>query len=507
MTQHKSSPDTAQTDFCNGDIGYQGIVEHINEGVVVIKDGRIVFANKAFYEICRNNPEDVLESEFADLIAPSDRKAVSAFLAEKKTAEGLPDRIEFTMHRSEQDGIMEMKVNVVQCAGSPAVLGALTDITERSRTRRELLRMKDRLESILHSMNDVVVSFSVNDCSLLAINPSAEALYGVPLRDFTSGKRHIMDFVHSGDAEKVRRFYESIPELEFADLSYRIISSNRSVKWVLDEGRIVYGEGGRVRRIDHVIRNITEEKIALDALKQSEEKYRSFFETTNDMAYTVRPNGIFIDINDAGLKLLGFETRQEALGANMEESWVDPSEREDLLAELSENGYVAGKRAQLKNRDGKMIEVSITARAKRNTVGDILYYEGLIHNITKAMEDQRNRVLRNAAGGMCHYLNTHLTALVFSQENLEQGLQDLDRLIRSLAGRCDLDDFAGQMQELLDSLGESSGGIEDAYKKIARVTDAFNSAFLYKEETYLDGTILDIFQSYAEKSDRKEDKQ
>ena len=52
----------------------------------------------------------------------------------------------------------------------------------------ELQKIKDRLESIVNSMNDVVVSFSPKDQSILAINPSAEALYGVPVRDFSSGK-------------------------------------------------------------------------------------------------------------------------------------------------------------------------------------------------------------------------------------------------------------------------------------------------------------------------------
>jgi len=496
MATYGTVPEAEDMAFCDGDIGYRGIVEHINDGVVIIKDGKVVFANRAFCEICRKDPEDVLATDFSELIVPADRKTVATFFADRIASGGFPDRIDFTMMRPRAEGIMEMKVNIIPCAGSPAILGALTDVTERRKTRLELQRMKDRLESILHSMNDVVVSVSPNDLTILAINPSAEALYEIPLRDFSSGKRHIMEFVHPEDSENVRQFYQSLAELEFADLSYRIISSNKEVKWVLDEGKIVYAEGGRVRRIDHVIRDITEEKKALDALKQSEEKYRSFFQSTNDMAYAVTPEGIFMDINDAGLKLLGFKTREEALGFNIMQTYVDPSERRELVAELREKGHVAGKRVRFKNRAGEVIEVGITARAKINDAGDIAHYEGLAHNITKAMEDQRNRVLRNAAGSMCHYLNTHLGSLLFARESIEADLKLLDGLVQTHADGKFSGNSLKKTQETLASLKESTWEMGNAYEKIAQVTAAFNSAFLtYREEAYLDKTILDIFHS------------
>ena len=56
-----------------------------------------------------------------------------------------------------------------------------------------------------------------------------------------------------------------------------------------------------------------------------------------------------------------------------------------------------------------------------------------MHNITEALEDQRNRVLRNAAGGMCHYLNTHLMNLGGSKDDLAEELKALNDLIERFA--------------------------------------------------------------------------
>jgi PAS domain S-box-containing protein len=501
MPNRNTFEDAEAIRVCRGDIDYQGIVKHINDGVVIIREGTIVFANDAFCEISQRKPERVIAADFSSFIAAADREKVARYLKERLFSDGLADRIEFVMLREEGDAIIEMKVSVVECEGAPAILGALTDITARRRTRVELQRIKERLESILHSMNEVVVSMSPNGYWILAINPAAEALYGVPLRDFTSGENHILSFVHPDDLGKVKQFYNNLLELEFDEAQYRIISSNQRTKWVIDEGHVVYSSKGTIRRIDHVIRDITEKKKAIDALKQSESKYKDFFESTTDMAFAITPEGVFIDINEAGLKLLGLESKEEALASNVKEFYVDLSERAELIEEIYGKGHVEGRHVKFKNKAGEPIEVAITSRAKVDESGRILYHEGIVHNITEALEDQRNRVLRNAAGGLCHYLNTHLMNLGGSKDAMAEELKALGALVDQCDQGINHENVVGEMKTLMADMLYFHKEIAHAYKKISEVTKAFNKAFLYKEEAYSTSTILDIFKAYGYEGD------
>ncbi len=490
---------TEEIKVCKGDVDYRGIVKHINDGVVIIVEDKIVFANDAFCSMSQKDPASVLKSDFSNYVGQADREKVIPYLRERLFAHTLPDSIEFVMPRAYDDpAIIEMKVSVISCDGSPAILAALTDITERRKIRLDLNRVKERLESILHSMNEVVVSFSVEaDYAITSINPAAEALYGVPLREFTSGEKHTVDFVYPDDVDKVNRFYLGLPDAEFDQAEYRIISSDGQVKWVLDEGHVVFSKTGDIRRIDHVIRDITEGKKAADALRQSEERYREFFSSTSDMAFILTAGGDFIDINQAGVKLLGFQDKEEALESNVENFYPDVSERAALIEELYRQGRVVGKHVKFRDLSGETIEVAVTARVKTDESGKLLYHEGIIHNITKALENQRNKVLRNAAAGLCHYLNTHLMQLQGCQEDLSEEIDSLADLVAKLVDGESPQDTAALMNKKMVDARHFAMAAQKAYERISEVTRAFNKAFHYHEEAYVSGTILDIFKTYG----------
>ncbi|GAB1409683.1 hypothetical protein MASR1M90_08370 [Desulfovibrionales bacterium] len=475
------------------EITYLKIIQNMKDGFAIIHDNHILFANTTFFTLMGIESETTHGQMFVDFF-PEQKRPMIQNLYEIV----LRNRESVTLEECmlvQESIFIELSMSMMNENTNDLVLLHLRNVTSTCTILREVQQRNERLESILHSMHDVVISLSVEDHSILSINSAAEILFGIPLRNLSKATENgFFSMVHPDDREKVQNFYYTLPMMEFNELEYRIVRRDETVRWVRDEGYVVYCKSNNMQRIDHIIRDITQEKQAIQDLHKSERKYKDFFHKTKDMAFTVSPEGFFLDINDAGIELLGLESRKAALHSNVQSFSKDPAVIDEILNELEDKGFITNKYVTLRSASGKSIEVDITARAKKNEAGQVRYYEGIASNITQALENQRNRVLRNTAAGMCHYLNSHLMHLSSATDGMEEELTELDEKFMTSSSTEEKDEiwFSGR-----NALNGYLHDVTMAYRKISEITRAFNSAFLsYQEEAYLDKTILNIFSTY-----------
>ena len=426
------------------DLDYRAMVSVIQEGIVILQEERIVFTNPAFSLMAGGDPAELVGRSFLEFVSPGDRETVRDFLGQVHRGDSGRDQIFFEL-QADSPKIVEMKVASVQCEEKEAILASLSDVTERRLKRNEVERLHNRLRSIIDSMRHVVLSFSYNeeadratvrdfafyDRYLTEINPAAEALYGVPRADFLDKRRSIFDFVYGKDRDKVLSHYNNLFEEGIAELMYRVLGPNQEIRWVLDYGRVEYLEGGKVRRVNHILEDITREKKATDELRANEEKYRRIFERSKDMIYILRPDGSFIDINPAGVELLGLGSRAEAGSRNMKEFHVDPKQRDVLIREIVEKGEVSKSRLLLKNRNGDPIEVDLNLIARRDEAGNVISYQGIVHNITESLRQKELEAIGQLAGcfadDLASPLNVTLMGISAVNDFLTEIREDLVR--------------------------------------------------------------------------------
>ncbi|MBC7081161.1 MAG: PAS domain S-box protein [Thermoplasmatales archaeon] len=129
------------------------------------------------------------------------------------------------------------------------------------------------------------------------------------------------------------------------------------------------------------------------SLRESEEKYRGIFDESMDAIYISTYEGKFVDINNAGLKLLGY-TRDEIFKINVEEIYEKREDREKFKREMDKRGFLKNYEVRLKRKDGRIIDCLISA-VKIEKDGKI-YYQGIIKDITELKEARKMLEMYNS---------------------------------------------------------------------------------------------------------------
>jgi len=128
----------------------------------------------------------------------------------------------------------------------------------------------------------------------------------------------------------------------------------------------------------------TSAKSIKEALQQSEEKYRTLTENIKLGIFrsTPGPKGKFIEVNSAFAKMLGYTNKKKLFELNVAQTYQNPKDRLKFSKKISKKSSVKNEELYLKKKDGTPIVVSTTAMAVRNKNGKILYFDGIVEDIT-----------------------------------------------------------------------------------------------------------------------------
>ncbi|OPY02837.1 MAG: Blue-light-activated protein [Syntrophorhabdus sp. PtaB.Bin047] len=173
-------------------------------------------------------------------------------------------------------------------------------------------------------------------------------------------------------------------------------------------------------------------------LRVSEEKYRSIFENSVEGIFRSTPDGRFLNINPAGVRMFGYGSQQEMIDSVVDiaqELYVDPGDREKRKELLESRGVVEGFEAEMRRRDGTRIWVSINSRVVRDAAGNVLYYDNTAEDITErrrleaqVRQSQKMEAIGTLAGGVAHDFNNILSVLMGYATLLQLELSEEDPL-------------------------------------------------------------------------------
>src|SRR4029078_984759 len=126
----------------------------------------------------------------------------------------------------------------------------------------------------------------------------------------------------------------------------------------------------------HVRKDITDRR-------EAERRYRELFDNIQEGLFFTSPEGRFIEVNDALVRMLGYDSREELLQADVPaQIYFTQERRRELTQLMEENGMVRNYHATLRRRDGVPIHVLINALAVHDGQGAISQFRGLMLDIT-----------------------------------------------------------------------------------------------------------------------------
>lgn len=176
-------------------------------------------------------------------------------------------------------------------------------------------------------------------------------------------------------------------------------------------------------------RDVTERKTAEEDLRRSEARYRELFENAVFGVYRTTPDGRILDVNPAFVRMLGYSSAEEVRQLHARDLWLNPSERERVLAEYQNSLYFSFVQVDMKRKDGSPLLVRIHGRRVPDSQGNIIYFEGIVEDITdrrkleeQLRQSQKMEAVGRLAGGVAHDFNNLLSVILGYSEVILDGL-------------------------------------------------------------------------------------
>ncbi len=213
---------------------------------------------------------------------------------------------------------------------------------------------------------------------------------------------------------------------------YRMLLPDGSEKWVVGQAVPLRDGEGAISGFVGTLTDITERRLAEEAIRRSEQKFRTLFEESQDTIYISTPEGRLLDINPAGVRLFGYDSAREMLEVDLTtQVYLRSEERAEMLRELSQKGYVQDLELRVQTKQGKRLTVLATASAERDESGRVVSMRGMLRDVTgqrdlenQLRQAQKMEAVGRLAGGVAHDFNNLLTAILGYADLMALALPD-----------------------------------------------------------------------------------
>jgi PAS domain S-box-containing protein len=364
---------------------FRTLAERSPNMIFINQKGRVVYVNEEAENIMGYKKEEFCSPSFnfLDLVAQESKESGKSSFSDHMKGENVPP-CEYRLVTKE-GRIIEAIISsrMIKYRGESAILGVVTDITERKKVEEALRESDEKFRLVVDSANDAIITVD-DEGKIVLWNRAAETIFGYSANE-AIGKSIALLIPPRAREREIELLSQRLkvrdPSLIGKKFEIVVVGKNRSEfpaelsfsTWKTKSGNLSTG----------IIRDITERKRAEESLRESEERFRLAFENAKDAIFWAdAKTGLIINCNKAAETLLD-KRREEILGYH--QTTLHPRQKAESYTgmfkrHIEEKGAVNDE-AEVITRSGKIKPVQVTASV--TVIGGKPIIQGIFRDVAE----------------------------------------------------------------------------------------------------------------------------
>lgn len=286
----------ARRDLAETEVKYSTLVEQANDGVVILDDGQITFANQMAAQMLSMNQSTLTGIELSELVVSEDAELVEKRFSDDSDA-SLNEPFEFTAMAADGTTVpIEVSASAIQFNRSQAYMTIWRDVTERKKRKRELARYQTLVETAaepMYLLDDDGTILMANDAMIDLLGRDRTEIVGSHATEFID--RSVYDKAN----EKLREALAT-EDRDYAKMEVEVTTGGGETR-VIETTLTVLTEDDEHDRTIGVSRDMTERK----RREQNLAKYETIVETVPVGLFALDADGTITWANDEFYEIVG----------------------------------------------------------------------------------------------------------------------------------------------------------------------------------------------------------
>jgi len=366
---------------------FRTLTETASSAIFIYQGEYLRYANRSAEQLLGYSREELLSKKFWEVIHPDEQEIVRRGGIARQRGDDVPSNIEVRwVTKTGEIRWVDFTAAMIQHEGKPAVLGTAFDITGRKKAE-EALSEKEYLLSTaqrIARMGSWSFDFATNKTTW---SNETYRLYGVSPETFVPSAESLSELIHPEDRPQLVRSIQAYAKGEnLGTIEVRVPLPDGTIRTLEGQGELGFDEQGRPVRIIGTLRDITEQKQAEEALRESEDRFRRLAENAQDIIYRYEfaPRRGFTYVSPAATHITGYTPEDHYADPDLGFKLVHPDDIH-MFQNATKPGQGSGEPLTLRwiKRDGTVIWTEQKNIQFFDNDGNLIAIEGIARDVTE----------------------------------------------------------------------------------------------------------------------------